>query len=400
MNINKINQLIKNEAFRQKSTLSLIASENIASKNIQKAEGSVLSNKYAEGYPGKRYYHGCEIVDDIETLAIEAACKLFKVNYANVQCHSGSQANQAIFAGFLQPGDTILGLNLPSGGHLTHGFKSNLSGKLYNAHFYNVNEYGLLDMAAIKKLALSVKPKLIIAGASSYSRTIDWKGFKNIADAVSKSANQKCYYMADIAHFSGLIAGNAYPSPVKYADFITSTTHKVIRGPRGGLILWNNPEFTKTINSSVFPGIQGGPMMQTIAAKAICFYEAGTRNFKKYALQVVKNAQTMAKVFIDNGYKVISNGTDCHMFVVDTSHHKYDIADLLYENGLCVSKSTLPNLGLSAKGIRIGTPSITSRGLKEKDCEYIAEIIIKILNENSTKYKKEIDKICELFAIK
>jgi len=379
----RLKKILKKEVKRQKSTIELIASENFTSKAIMELCGSVFTNKYAEGYPHSRYYNGCENMDEVEELAINELKSLFKVGYANVQPHSGANANTAAFQALISVGDTILGMDLSAGGHLSHGSPVNISGKLYNAVSYGVSSDGLLDYDEIRKIAKETKPKLIIAGASAYSRRIEWDTFKSIADEVG------AYLLADISHYSGLIASGQYPSPVGYADVITSTTHKTLRGPRGGVIMWNNPEFTKKINSAIFPGTQGGPLMHIVAAKAQCFIEANTPKFKKYTKQVISNAKVMCEVFKKNGLNIISDGTDSHMILLDVSNTKYkgkQAADLLEKNGITVNKNSIPNDPLpftQTSGIRIGTAAETTRGLVEKDFKKIANKIVKILfNDN------------------
>jgi len=379
----RLKKILKKEVKRQKSTIELIASENFTSKAIMELCGSVFTNKYAEGYPHSRYYNGCENMDDVEELAINELKSLFNVGYANVQPHSGANANTAAFQALISVGDTILGMDLSAGGHLSHGSPVNISGKLYNAVPYGVSSDGLLDYDEVRKIAKETKPKLIIAGASAYSRRIEWETFKSIADEVG------AYLLADISHYSGLIASGHYPSPVGFADVITSTTHKTLRGPRGGVIMWNNPEFTKKINSAIFPGTQGGPLMHIVAAKAQCFIEANTPKFKKYTKQVISNAKVMCEVFKENGLNIISDGTDSHMILLDVSNTKYNgkqAADLLEKNGITVNKNSIPNDPLpftQTSGIRIGTAAETTRGLVEKDFKKIANKIVKILfNDN------------------
>jgi len=358
----RISKIHDSEVVRQKSTVELIASENFASQEVMDLAGSVFTNKYAEGYPGKRYYNGCDNMDDIETLAIDSLCELFSVKFANVQPHSGANANTAVYQAFLQPGDKILGMDLASGGHLSHGSPPNISGKIYSAHTYGVDENGLLDYDAIAERATYVRPKMIVAGASAYPRVIDWKRFREIADSVG------ALLMVDMAHYSGLIAGGAYPSPVPYADVITSTTHKTLRGPRGGVILWNNPDYTRKINSAIFPGTQGGPLMHVIAAKAQCFIEAGREDFGAYAQDVVSNAKAMCDVFVERGLPVQTGGTDSHIILMDLSKSKYsgrEAADLLEKHGITVNKNGIPNDPRSfveTSGIRIGTAAETTRG--------------------------------------
>ena len=393
--INKICQLIEQEELRQRESLSLIASENCSSEAIRTAQGSRLTDKYAEGYPGSRYYGGCEVVDEIETIAIENACRLFECKWANVQPHSGSQANQAVFLAFLSPGDRILGLDLKHGGHLTHGFKANFSGKLYEGHFYSTNEDGILDIEQIRQKAIDIRPKMIIAGASSYSRVIDWQAFRQIADEVG------AFLLADMAHFAGLVAGRAYPSPLPHAHFATCSTHKVIRGPRSGLIVSNFDEFKNQIDRAVFPGCQGGPMVHTIAAKGICFAEAMTSDFQRYTHNVVKNARSLAMYLQKSGWKVVSGGTDCHMFVVDLEGKMsgLEAENLLSHSGILISRSFTPNDSKTSKetsGIRIGTSSITSRGLM--DMELLAEIITDVLSNHKNR-REDVLRVCAQFPL-
>ncbi len=376
---NRVLEILNAELDRQNDTVELIASENFASKAVMDLCGSAFTNKYAEGYPGKRYYNGCEHMDSIEQLAIDQLKELYGCEFANVQPHCGANANTAIYLAFLKPGDKILGMDLASGGHLSHGAKVNISGKVYDAHHYGVNEKGLLDYPAIMAQAQEIRPKMIIAGASAYPRAIDFKMFRHIADKV------KAYLLVDMAHYSGLIAGDAYPSPIPYADFVTSTTHKTLRGPRGGIILWNNPDYTKKINGAIFPGTQGGPLMNIIAAKAQAFIEANTDEFKQYSKQVVANAQAMAKVFKDEGYKLLTDGTDSHILLLDLSDTKWsgkDAANLLEENGITVNKNGVPNDPRSfveTSGIRIGTAAETTRGHDEEWFKGLAGKIITLL---------------------
>ena len=376
----RVFEILDKEVDRQTSTIELIASENFASQDVMKLAGSIFTNKYAEGYPGKRYYNGCEHMDSIEQLAIDQLKELYGCEFANVQPHCGANANTAIYLAFLKPGDKILGMDLASGGHLSHGAKVNISGKVYDAHHYGVNEKGLLDYPAIMAQAQEIRPKMIIAGASAYPRAIDFAMFRHIADKV------KAYLLVDMAHYSGLIAGNAYPSPVPYADFVTSTTHKTLRGPRGGIILWNNPDYTKKFNSAIFPGTQGGPLMNIIAAKAQAFIEANTDEFKDYSAKVVANAQAMARVFKESGYKLLTDGTDSHILLLDLSDTKWsgkDAADLLEENGITVNKNGVPNDPRSfveTSGIRIGTAAETTRGHDEKWFEGLAGKIVTLLS--------------------
>jgi glycine hydroxymethyltransferase len=376
---NRILQILNKETVRQRDTVELIASENFASTAVMQLCGSVFTNKYAEGYPGKRYYNGCAHMDEIEQLAIDELKALYGCEFANVQPHSGANANLAIFKAFLEPGDKILGMDLASGGHLSHGSPANLSGKWFEAHSYGVDQSGWLDYHAIQDQAERVRPKMIIAGASAYPRAIDFITFRKIADSVG------AYLMVDMAHYSGLIAGKVYPNPVPHADFVTSTTHKTLRGPRGGIILWNNPDYTKKINSAIFPGTQGGPLMNIIAAKAQAFAEANTDQFVDYASQVVHNAKVMSEVFLDNGFKILTNGTDSHIILLDLSASKYsgrEAADLLEEHGITVNKNGVPNDPRSfveTSGIRIGTAAETTRGHDAAWFKQLAERIVEIL---------------------
>lgn len=375
----KIKSILNSEKSRQISTIELIASENFASDAVMKLCGSIFTNKYAEGYPGKRYYNGCEHMDTIETFAIEKLKNIYGCKFANVQPHCGANANTAVYQAFLKPGDIILGMDLASGGHLSHGAKVNISGKIYEAHHYGVNEDGWLDYQAIEKQAKEIMPKMIIAGASAYPRQIDFQRFRRIADEVG------AYLLVDMAHYSGLIAGGAYSSPIPYADFVTSTTHKTLRGPRGGIILWNNNEFTKKINSAIFPGTQGGPLMNIIAAKAQAFAEADTEEFRNYALRVIQNAKTMCNVFKNNGFIILTGGTDSHIILIDLSNSKYsgrEAADLLEENGITVNKNGVPNDPRSfveTSGIRIGTAAETTRNRDSQFFADLAQRICKIL---------------------
>ena len=375
----RVREILNAEQRRQFKTVELIASENFASQAVMDLAGSVFTNKYAEGYPGKRYYNGCEHMDEIETLAIEELKKLYRCEFANVQPHCGANANTAVYQAFLKPGDKIMGMDLASGGHLSHGSPVNISGKVYNAVHYGVDENGWLDYDAIEELAYREMPAMIVAGASAYPRAIDFKRFREIADKIN------AYLLVDMAHYSGLIAGRIYPSPVQYADFVTSTTHKTLRGPRGGIILWNNPDYTKKINSAIFPGTQGGPLMNIVAAKAQAFIEANTHDFKDYAKQVVVNANEMAKVFVENDFKLLTGGTDSHILLLDLSESKYsgrEAADLLEENGITVNKNGVPNDPRSfveTSGIRIGTAAETTRGKDAEWFKQLAERIVEIL---------------------
>lgn len=375
----EIAELIVKETERQEYQLEMIASENLASLAVMEAEGSVLMNKYAEGYPSARYYGGCEFVDEVERIAIERLKILFGAEYANVQAHSGTQANMAVFFAVLNPGDTILSMNLSHGGHLSHGSPVNFSGRLYKVVYYGVSrETETLDYEEIRRIAQIEKPKLIIAGASAYPRVIDFEAFYQIAKEV------KAYLLVDMAHIAGLVAAGIHPSPVPFADFITSTTHKTLRGPRGGFILCKE-KYGKLIDKMIFPGIQGGPHINVIAAKAVCFKEALQAEFKKYQQQVVANAKVMAKVFIERGFRVVSGGTDNHLILVDVSSKGLTGAEaekILEEAGITVNKNAIPFDPLPPKitsGIRIGTPAITTRGLKEKDVEEVAHYMCDVL---------------------
>ena len=375
----RILSMLSNEGIRQADTIELIASENFASNEVMQLSGSIFTNKYAEGYPGKRYYNGCANVDDVEQLAIDTLCDLFGSKFANVQPHSGANANLAVFKAFLQPGDTVLGMDLASGGHLSHGAKVNISGAWFSSHSYGVNTEGLLDYDAIRNMAINLKPKMIVAGASAYPRQINWVKFREIADEVG------ALLLVDMAHYSGLVAGGAYDSPIEYADIVTSTTHKTLRGPRGGIILWNKEEYTKKINSAIFPGTQGGPLMHIIAAKAQCFIEASTDEFMEYSQNVVRNAKAMCDVFTKEGFKVQTDGTDSHIILMDLSKSKYsgrEAADLLEENGITVNKNGIPNDPRSfveTSGIRIGTAAETTRGHDEQWFRELAYTITDIL---------------------
>ena len=377
----KISFILTNEYKRQQDTVELIASENFASQAVMDLCGSVFTNKYAEGYPGKRYYNGCKQMDEIETLAIESVTKLYDCLYANVQPHSGVNANTAVYQALMTPGSTIMGMDLASGGHLSHGAPPTLSGKVYRSITYGVDEQGLLDYEEIEKLAALHKPNVIVAGASAYPRYIDWKAFRIIADMVGAKL------VCDMAHYSGLVAGGVYPSPLPYADVVTSTTHKTLRGPRGGMILWNNDTLSKKINSAIFPGTQGGPLMNIIAAKAQCYLEALDPSFKVYAKQIVLNAQAMCEVFNEKGFEVQTGGTDSHVILLNLSNNKYsgrEAADKLEEFGITVNKNGIPNDPrnfIETSGIRIGTAAETTRGLKEKDFKKIANKICNLLGD-------------------
>ena len=375
----RIREILDTETLRQDTTIELIASENYASDAVMYLCGSVFTNKYAEGYPGKRYYNGCENMDDIEQLAIDTVCKLYGARYANVQPHSGANANTAVYQAFLEPGDTILGMDLASGGHLSHGSPPNISGKLYNAHSYGVNDSGYLDYNDIFDKAIAVQPKMIVAGASAYPRVIDWEKFREIAQAVD------ALLLVDMAHYSGLIAGQAYPNPLPYADVVTSTTHKTLRGPRGGIILWNNPEYSKRINSAIFPGTQGGPLMNTIAAKAQCFIEASDTSFIKYATNVVLNATAFSDRLTANGFTCLTGGTDSHIVLLDLTNRGIsgkDAANALEARGITVNKNGIPNDPRSfveTSGIRLGTAAETTKGRDRKFFRLVANTIGNII---------------------
>ena len=376
----KINFILTNEHKRQQDTVELIASENFASQAVMDLCGSVFTNKYAEGYPGKRYYNGCEQMDEIENLAIESVTKLYDCLYANVQPHSGVNANTAVYQALMNPGDKLMGMDLASGGHLSHGAPPTLSGKVYKSITYGVDENGLLDYKSIAIIAAQHKPHVIVAGASAYPRHIDWKAFREIADMVGAKL------VCDMAHYSGLVAATQYPSPLPYADVVTSTTHKTLRGPRGGMILWNDSRYTKKINSAIFPGTQGGPLMNIIAAKAQCYLEALDESFIDYVKQIISNAKAMCEVFNERGLKIQTNGTDSHIILVNLSDSKYsgrEAADKLELNGITVNKNGIPNDPrnfLETSGFRIGTAAETTRGLKEADFKTIANKICDLLD--------------------
>ncbi|HOI85058.1 MAG TPA: serine hydroxymethyltransferase [Acholeplasmataceae bacterium] len=376
-----IDAIILKEKKRQEEHIELIASENFVSQAVLDAQGSILTNKYAEGYPKKRYYGGCEFVDEIETLAIERLKALFKANYVNVQPHSGSQANMAVYMALMNPGDKLLGMSLAEGGHLTHGFNLNFSGKLYQSFFYGVDEKTeLIDYDKVLQVAKEVQPKIIVAGASAYSRIIDFKRFREIADEVG------AYLHVDMAHIAGLVAAGLHPSPLPYAHVVTSTTHKTLRGPRGGIVLTNDEDIAKKIDKTVFPGIQGGPLMHVIAAKAVSFYEALSPEFVTYQEQVVKNAQTLAHELIRLGYRVVSGGTDNHLMLVDVkSKHNMtglDAERLLHQVAITCNKNGVPfdkEKPMYASGIRLGTPAVTTRGFKEDEIKQVAAWIDRAL---------------------
>lgn len=400
--------IIGKELKRQQQQIELIASENIVSRAVMEAQGSILTNKYAEGYPNKRYYHGCEFVDEIETLAIERAKKLFNAKFANVQPHSGSQANVAVYLALLKPNDTILGMSLDAGGHLTHGSKVSLSGKWLNAVSYGVDkDSGLIDYEMVERLAVENNPKLIIAGGSAYPRAIDFARFRKIADKVG------AYLMVDMAHFAGLVAGGVHQNPLEFADVVTSTTHKTLRGPRGGLILTNNEDIAKKINSAIFPGSQGGPLMHVIAGKAVCFGEDLSDKFKEYAKQVVKNAQALGETLKKRGLELVSGGTDTHLLLVDLRSKNVTgdvVADVLDKAHMTCNKNSIPFDPMPPKvtsGIRVGTPAGTTRGFKEKEFEmignYIADVIEAIGTVNEAKVIEEtackVVELCNQFPI-
>ena len=391
----RIREILDKEKNRQRDNIELIASENYVSNDILELQGSIFTNKYAEGYPGKRYYGGCENVDDIENLAIEYVCKLFNVKYANVQPHSGSQANMAVYRALLNHSDKIMGLNLSHGGHLTHGHKLNFSGIDYEVVSYNVdNDSEVIDYDKVREIALKEKPKMIIAGASAYSREINFKKFKDIALEVG------AYLMVDMAHIAGLVATGLHMSPIPYADIVTSTTHKTLRGPRGGMILTNREDIIKKINKVVFPGVQGGPLMHVIAAKAQCFYEALQPEFKEYQLQVIKNIKTLEKVLKEEGIRLVSNGTDNHLLLLDVKNSVgitgKKAEEVLDKINITVNKNTIPNdleSPMVTSGIRIGSPAMTTRGFKEEEFAILGKIICKCLknydNEEVLKELKE-----------
>lgn len=403
----ELERALKLETKRQQNNIELIASENYVSKAVLKLQGSILTNKYAEGYPGKRYYGGCEYVDIFESKAIEYACKLFGAKYANVQPHSGSSANMAVYRSLINPGDKVLGMSLAQGGHLTHGSKVNFSGKDYDVIGYEIDPTTeKLDYDKIEELALNEKPKMIIAGSSAYSGKIDFKKFREIADKVG------AYLMVDMAHIAGLVAAGLHENPVPYADVVTTTTHKTLRGPRGGLILTNDEEIIKKINKSIFPGMQGGPLMHVIGAKAQCFYEALQPEFKEYAKNIIKNANAMAEEFKKNGVKVISGGTDNHLMLIDvkTSFNLSGKEAEYILDSICitVNKNTIPfdtETPNVTSGLRIGTPAMTTRGLKEDDFIQITDIIVNALrNPNDKKLlsqlKKEVLEITKKYPLK
>ena len=399
----EIAQAIVDEQNRQNSHIELIASENWVSKAVMAAMGSPLTNKYAEGYPGKRYYGGCQCVDVVENLAIERAKELFGCDYANVQPHSGAQANLAVQFAVCNPGDTIMGMNLDHGGHLTHGSPVNISGKYFHIVPYGVNEEGFIDYDKLREIALECKPKMIIAGASAYARTIDFKKFREVADEVG------AVLMVDMAHIAGLVAAGLHPSPIPYADVVTTTTHKTLRGPRGGMILCNQEAADKyNFNKAVFPGIQGGPLMHVIAAKAVCFKEALSEDFKKYQQGIVDNAQALCKGLMSRGIKIVSGGTDNHLMLMDLTPFDLTgkaVEKMLDEAHISANKNTIPNDPKSpfvTSGVRIGTPAVTTRGLKEDDMKTIARLIKMTVTDFDTKadeIRAEVTKICDKYPL-
>lgn len=399
----EVGSAVEKECARQRRNLELIASENIVSEAVMMAMGTVLTNKYAEGYPGKRYYGGCEVVDQVETIAIERAKKLFGCDYANVQPHSGAQANMAVFVAMLKPGDTVMGMNLDHGGHLTHGSPVNFSGLYFNIVPYGVNDQGFIDYDEMERLAVEHKPKLIVAGASAYGRTIDFKRFREAADKAG------AYLMVDMAHIAGLVAAGLHPSPIPYADVVTTTTHKTLRGPRGGMILANKEAAEKfNFNKAIFPGTQGGPLEHVIAGKAVCFGEALKPEFKEYQAQVIKNARALAAALEKQGFQVLTGGTDNHLMLVDlrgmevTGKELQNRCDEVY---ITLNKNAVPNDPRSpfvTSGVRIGTPAVTSRGLVEEDMDKIAECIWLAATDFEAKadyIRAEVTKICEKYPI-
>ncbi len=401
----EIQEAINKELSRQRDKLEMIASENIVSKAVMQAQGSVLTNKYAEGYPGKRYYGGCEYVDVVEQLAIDRAKKLFGAEYANVQPHSGAQANTAVYFALLQPGDTILGMNLTDGGHLTHGSPVNISGKYFKIIPYGVDkETERIDYDELERLAKEHQPKLIVGGASAYSRVIDFERMAQIAKSVG------AYFMVDMAHIAGLVAAGLHPSPVPYADVVTTTTHKTLRGPRGGLILCRDAEFGKQFNKAIFPGIQGGPLMHVVAAKAVAFKEALSDEFKVYQQQVLDNTKALADELVKKGFRIVSGGTDNHLMLVDLRSKNItgkEAQFLLDEIGITANRNTIPFEPLSpfvTSGIRLGTPALTTRGLKEEDIREVADIIADVIENREDSAviettKAKVQAICKKFPL-
>lgn len=393
----EIAEAIQGEIERQNSHIELIASENFVSKAVMAAMGSPLTNKYAEGYPKKRYYGGCDYVDIVENLAIERAKKLFGCDYVNVQPHSGAQANMAVFFAIVKPGDTVMGMNLNHGGHLTHGSPVNMSGAYFHIVPYGVNEEGVLDYEEVRKIALEAKPKLIVAGASAYARTIDFKRFREIADEVGAAL------MVDMAHIAGLVAAGLHPSPIPYADVVTTTTHKTLRGPRGGMILANKEAAEKyNFNKAIFPGTQGGPLMHVIAAKAVSFKEALEPEFQEYQKQILKNARALADGLMNRGFKIVSGGTDNHLMLVDLQNFNItgkEAEKILDAANITCNKNTIPNDPQSpfvTSGIRLGTPAVTTRGMKEEEMDKIAEAIFLVLKDAEKNTKEALDIVREL----
>ena len=398
---NRIHSILDKEVDRQASTIELIASENFASSSVMALSGSVFTNKYAEGYPGNRYYNGCDQMDEIETLAIEQLKELYGCEFANVQPHCGANANTAVYQAFLKPGDKILGMDLASGGHLSHGSPPNISGKIYDAYTYGVDEItGLLDYSAIMAQAKEVQPKMIVAGASAYPRSIDWSLFREIANSVG------AMLLVDMAHYSGLIAGDAYPSPLPYADIVTSTTHKTLRGPRGGIILWNNPDYSKRINGAIFPGTQGGPLMHVIAGKATAFHEALQPAFKSYQQQVLLNADTLAKTLVERGFRIVSGRTESHVMLVDLRAKGITgkAAELaLGQAHITCNKNGIPNdpeKPMVTSGIRLGTPAMTTRGFGQEQARMTANLIADVLEapEDAAHISNIRSKVAQLVA--
>ena len=400
----EISKLINLEEENHRFGLNLIASENYPSKNVLNVCGSIFSTKYAEGYPGARYYEGCEISDDVENLAIERAKKLFSCDHVNVQVHSGTQANMAVFLAIMNSGDSILSMKLDQGGHLSHGSKVNFSGKIYDCNFYGVDrDSELIDYDHVEKIALEKKPKIIICGASAYSRIIDFERFSNIAKKVD------AYLLSDIAHISGLVASKVHPSPVPYSDFVTTTTHKTLRGPRGAMIMCKL-DYSKIIDKSVFPGIQGGPFMNMIAAKAVAFEEASKKDFKDYSSQVVKNSKKLSSVISELGFRIVSGGTDNHQFTIDLSKNNLtgaEISTLLRKIGIVVNKNGIPYDKHPPKitsGIRLGTPALTSRGMKEGQMNILGKLIVEIINSRNdekklTKLSNEVKELAQSYKL-
>ncbi len=401
----KIDKAIKLEAKRELEQIILVASENYASMAVLEASGSILTNKYAEGYPGKRYYGGCQHVDIVESIAIERTKALFGAEHVNVQPHSGSQANMAVYFAVLKPGDTIMGMDLAHGGHLTHGSPVSFSGSLYRTCFYGVDRIsGLIDYDKVLSLAKECRPRMIIAGASAYSRVLDFKKFRRIADEVG------AYLLVDMAHIAGLVAAGLHPNPIPYADFVTTTTHKTLRGPRGGIIMCR-VEYARAIDKAIFPGIQGGPLMHIIAAKAVALKEAGTQSFKRYQAQVVANARALAGAMIKMGFKVISGGTDNHMMLIDLTDKDIsgdEAESALEKAGITINKNSVPfdnRPPTKTSGIRLGTPAVTSRGMKEKEMRIIAGLISDVLEDVTDsgvqkRLKKEVGRICRRFPVR